>query len=961
MKRFIFLFAVAAAVALSACSRYETVQGDPMDVKIYTLKNGLKVYMSVNRDEPRIQTYMPVRVGGKDDPADNTGLAHYLEHMMFKGTEILGTQDYEAEKPLLAQIDSLFEVYRTLTDPAEREALYAKIDAVSYEASKLAIPNEYDKLMSVIGSEGSNAFTSEDVTCYVEEIPSNQVENWARIQADRFKNCVFRGFHTELEAVYEEKNMSMMDDEEKAIDALNAMLFPHHPYGTQTVIGTQDHLKNPSLKAIRKQKDTYYVPNNMAICLSGDFDPDEMVRIIEKYFGDWEPNPNVPQRTVVAEDPVSQPLSRDVYGFEGEFVLMGWRTPGSAYENAEYGDLASDILSNGLAGLIDLDVMQAQKVLDASVSPYSRTDWGLLLAEVKPKDGQTLKEAEEIIKEQVARLAAGEFSDSLLQAAKANYRLAIMNSMENNRSRAGLMMNSFVDGRDWASTVAKIKNTDAITKDQMVAWAQQNLVPETYAVVYKHSGPDPSVKRISAPKITPIVTNRDKQSAFLQEIASAPVAPIEPVFVDFEKDMVVDNFEGMELLYKQNTKNDIATLTLWFDFGSNDDPVLPMASDYIRFLGFPGMSPQDILVELYTLASKWNMNVSSDLTTLTIRGLGENTAKVLDLGASLGRHAIPDLSALDGLKADIIRSRADAKKRQGACNAALQNYMMYGPEVIKASTLTNEQVMNLTAADLVKSFMQLFGYKHRILYYGPASLEEVKAILANHKLGELKPVKSARPPKIHTREPKVYVGDYNSRQFSYLQYSNRGESLIMEQIPYIDLFNEYYGSGMNSIVFQEMRESRALAYRAGASLVLPTFTNDDYYFRATIASQNDKLRKAVEGFEEIIETLPESPENLEIAKSALLNKIRTQRYHGISVLYQYIRNKELGLTVPREKIVYDKVGSLTMFDLLSTHEDWVRGRTYHYAILGDVKDLDMNFLRTLGTVKVVTPEEMFGY
>jgi len=952
---------MAAAVAISACSRYETVQGDPMDVKIYTLKNGLKVYMSVNKDEPRIQTYMPVRVGGKDDPADNTGLAHYLEHMMFKGTEILGTQDYEAEKPLLAQIDSLFEVYRTLTDPAEREALYAQIDAVSYEASKLAIPNEYDKLMSVIGSEGSNAFTSEDVTCYVEEIPSNQVENWARIQADRFKNCVFRGFHTELEAVYEEKNMTMMDDGEKAIDALNAMLFPHHPYGTQTVIGTQEHLKNPSLKAIRKQKDTYYVPNNMAICLSGDFDPDEMVRIIEKYFGDWEPNPNVPQRTLVPEEPVTQPLSRDVYGFEGEFLLMGWRIPGSAYEDVEYGDLASDILSNGLAGLIDLDVMQAQKVLDVTVSPYSRTDWGLLLAEVKPKDGQTLKEAEEIIKEQVARLAAGDFSDSLLQAAKANYRLSMMNSFENNRSRAGIMMNSFVEGRDWASTVAKIKNTDALTKDQMVAWARQNLVPETYAVVYKHSGPDPSVKRISAPKITPIVTNRDKQSAFLQEIANTPVTPIEPVFVDFEKDMVVDNFEGMELLYKQNTKNDIATLTLWFDFGSNDDPVLSMASDYIRFLGFPGMSPQDILVELYTLASKWNMNVSSNLTTLTIRGLGENTAKVLDLGASLGRHAIPDPSALDGLKADIIRSRADAKKRQGACNSALQRYMMFGPEVIKASTLTNEQVMNITSADLVKSFQQLFGYRHRILYYGPASLEEVKAILANHKLGELKPVQSVHPPKILTREPKVYVGNYNSRQFSYMQYSNRGESLIVEQIPYIDLFNEYYGTGMNSIVFQEMRESRALAYRAGASLVLPTFTNDEYYFRATIASQNDKLRKAVEGFAEIIETLPEASENLEIAKSAILNKIRTQRYHGISVLYQYIRNKDLGLTIPREKIIYDKVGDLTMFDLLSTHEDWVRGRTYHYAILGDVKDLDMDFLRTLGPVKIVTPEEMFGY
>ena len=961
MKHFLTLFALAALAALSGCSRYETVQGDPMDVKIYTLKNGLKVYMSVNKDEPRIQTYMPVRVGGKDDPADNTGLAHYLEHMLFKGTEILGTQDYNAERPLLEQIDSLFEVYRTLTDPAEREALYAKIDEVSYEASKLAIPNEYDKLMSIIGSEGSNAFTSEDVTCYVEEIPSNQVENWARIQADRFKNCVFRGFHTELEAVYEEKNMTMMDDGEKAIDALNAMLFPHHPYGTQTVIGTQEHLKNPSLKSIRKQKDTYYVPNNMAICLSGDFDPDQVIAIIEKYFGDWKPNPDVPQRTIVPEEPAQQPLVRDVYGFESEFALMGWRTPGTSTEKADYATIAVSILSNGLAGLIDLDVMQDQEVLDVNIYPYNRSDWGLLVAEVQPKQGQSLEEAANLVKEQVYRLAAGDFSEELLKAAQANYRLNRMSRMESNRSRASIMMNTFVDGRSWQSEVEKVQLTQALTKDDIVAWAQQNLVPETFALVYKHTGPDPSVKRISAPKITPIVTNRDKQSAFLQEIAAAEVTPIEPVFVDFEKDMVVDSYEGMELLYKHNDKNDIATFTLWFDYGSNDDPVLPMASDYLRFLGYPGMKPEEISAELYSLASKWNMNVSSNLTTLTIRGLGENTAKVLDMGTSLGRHAIPDPNALAGLKADIIRSRADAKKRQGACSSALQRYMMFGPEVIKASTLTNEQVMDLTSAELVKSFQQMFTYRHRILYYGPATLEEVKQLLANHNLGELKTVRTEHPNKVLTREPKVYVGNYNSRQFSYMQYSNRGESLIVEQAPYIELFNEYYGAGMNSIVFQEMRESRALAYRAGANLVGPTFTNDDYYFRATIASQNDKLRKAVEGFEEIIETMPEAPENLEIAKSAILNKIRSQRIYGITVLYTYIRNKELGLTVPREKLIYEKVGSLTMFDLLSTHEDWVRGRTYHYAILGDIKDLDMDFLRTLGPVKIVTPEEMFGY
>ena len=960
MKKLLVLLA-GAALALSSCSKYESVKGDPLQARIYTLENGLKVYMSVNRDEPRIQTYVAVRAGGKDDPSDNTGLAHYLEHMMFKGTEILGTQNYEAERPMLAQIDSLFEVYRTLTDPAERNALYARIDSISFEASKIAIPNEYDKLMSVIGSKGSNAFTSDDVTCYVEEIPSNQVDNWARIQADRFMNCVFRGFHTELEAVYEEKNMSMTDDGEKAVDALNAMLFPHHPYGTQTVIGTQDHLKNPSLRAIRKQKDTYYVPNNVAIFLSGDFDPDQMVATIEKYFGAWQPNPDIPRRTVEPEQPAAKPLVKEVFGFENEFVLMGWRTPGNAAEDAEYSTIASSILSNGLAGLIDLDVMQKQLVLGADVYPYDRSDWGLFLADGSPKEGQSLEEVEEIIRTQVYRLASGDFPEELLAAAIANYRLSQCRMLENNRARTDIMMNSFIDGMSWKQRVAKIHKTESLTKEQLVAWARENLKPENYAVVYKRIGPDPSVKRIDAPKITPIVTNRDKQSAFLQEIAAAPVEPIEPRFVDYAQDMVVGNFHGLELLYKQNTKNDLATLTFWFYHGANADPVLPIASDYVRFMHTPGRSAADISFTLYSLASKWELNVDSEMTTATISGLAENTAGVVALADSLISHAQADAPALEVMKADLIRSRADAKLRQNANISALQRYMMEGPEVVKATTLTNPQLQALSPEQVLASFRDLFKYQHRILYYGPATLDEVKQMLDAYYTGDLKPAERSIHPKVLTKTPKVYVAPYNSRQFNYMQYSNRGESPIVEQTPYIELFNEYYGSGMNSIVFQEMRESRALAYSAGAQLVVPSFVNNDYYFVARIASQNDKLRKAVEGFEEIVETLPEAPENLEIAKSAILNRIRTQRQHGMSVLYSYVRNRDLGFNVPREKLIYDRVGNLSMFDLISTHEDWVRGRTYHYAILGDVKDLDMDFLRTLGPVEVLSQEEIFGY
>ena len=307
MNKTVQLLSVAVfAFLLSGCAKrsqfaYETVPGDPMKARIYTLDNGLKVYLSENKETPRIQTYIAVRVGGKNDPAETTGLAHYFEHLMFKGTEQFGTQNYEAEKPMLDQIEALFEVYRTTADEAARKALYQQIDSISYEASKLAIPNEYDKLMSAIGAIGTNAYTGFDQTVYVEDIPSNQVENWAKIQSDRFANNVIRGFHTELETVYEEKNMSLTSDGRKVYEAVLSSLFPDHPYGTQTVLGTQENLKNPSITNIKNYHKTWYVPNNMAICMAGDFDSDEVIRIINDNFGQMQPNPNLPQLPVTNE------------------------------------------------------------------------------------------------------------------------------------------------------------------------------------------------------------------------------------------------------------------------------------------------------------------------------------------------------------------------------------------------------------------------------------------------------------------------------------------------------------------------------------------------------------------------------------------------------------------------------------------------------------------------------------
>jgi len=956
--------ALAGLLMLAGCGNgYRKVAGDPLQARIYTLDNGLKVYMTVNRDTPRIQTYIAVRSGGKNDPADNTGLAHYLEHMMFKGTQQFGTRDYEAEVPMLESIDSLFEVYRTLTDNSQRLALYHKIDSISYQASMLAIPNEYDKLMSIIGSEGSNAYTSNDVTCYVEEIPSNQLEAWARIEADRFMNCVFRGFHTELEAVYEEKNMGLTSDGEKAIDAIDSMLFRKHPYGLQTVIGTQEHLKNPSLKAIRKQKDTYYVPNNVAICLSGDIDPEKTIGIIKKYFGEWKPNPELPEFTFEPEDPVTAPMEKTVLGNEAEFVAIAWRTPGASSRESEPALIADRILNNGFAGLLDLDLVMSQSVLSASTFNYSRADYGLMFMEGTPKEGQSLEQVRDLLLAEVAKLRNGDFPEELVSAAINNWKLTQMRLLENNSTRADKFVDSFVNGTSWADEVSRPKRIEALTKADIVAWANEHLGENSYAVVYKRLGEDTSIKKIDAPAITPIATNREYQSDFLKEIAAIEPEEIEPVFVDFGKDLDILKWKGLELLYKKNEKNDVTTLTFRFNKGSDNDPVLDIASEYLNYVGTEDSTPEEISTEMYSLACEWGVNVGSRVTNVFVSGLSDNIGRALDIVTDLIAGAQADDDILDEMKADILRSRADSKMSQRACSSALRNYITYGKEDIKAGTLSNEALLALDASSVLESIRDMFACAHTVLYYGPEASGEVERMLSEHHpiADNPTPLERTHSTKLLTPSAKVIIAPYDSRQFNYIQYSNRGESLDLSQSPVIELFNEYYGGGMNAIVFQEMRESRALAYSAGAWLSTPGFIGDTYSWRATIASQNDKLRSAVEAFDTIIEELPLSPENFDIAKASLLLKLRTQRTIGESVLYSYLSAKELGLEEPEDKLIYEKLGDLSVDDLVATHAKWIKGRTYIYGILGDPSDLDMAFLKTLGPVEIVSLEDIFGY
>jgi predicted Zn-dependent peptidase len=970
-KHLLFVSLAIMAIALSSCGggsqyKYESVKGDPTGARIYTLDNGLKVYMAPNHETPRIQTYIAVKVGGKNDPAETTGMAHYFEHLMFKGTPNFGTQNYEAEKPLLDEVEALFETYRATDDEAERTAIYKRIDSISYVASGYAIPNEYDKLMTAIGASGTNAYTGYDMTVYVEDIPSNQIDNWAKIQADRFANPVIRGFHTELETIYEEKNMSLTQDGRKVSDNMLSALFPTHPYGTQTILGSQEHLKNPSITNVKQYHADWYVPNNMAICMSGDFDPDATMAIIEKYFGSLTPAPEIPEVAASPLPAITAPIVREVLGLEAESITLAWRTGGMNSADADVMSLLGSILANGSAGLFDLDLIQQQKVLSAFAGYQSLADYGIMLMQGRPKAGQTLDEVKDLMMAELEKLKRGEFDEKLIASTINNYKAQQMNYLDSNDGRADAFVTSFINDIPWDRMVNELDRISGTTKQQIVDFANANFTAENYAVIYKRQGKDPNELKIEKPALTPIQTNRDATSAFLAEIQNSEVTPIEPVFLDFATDMDrLTAKSDIEVLYKKNETTDIFTLQYIYEVGSNNDPRIGMASNYISYLGTKDMTPEEFAAEFYNIACSWNISASEDRTYVTISGLGENMARAMELAEKLMAGAVANEDILAGLKADMIKSRADGKLNQSRNFSALRTYASRGPEFIKATTLTNDQLNALTSEELLGKIKSLSNLQHRIIYYGAADHDALLANLdAHHHTADqlAMPGKKVVYEYPTTPSNSVLLAEYDAAQIYYMQYSNRGnETFDPANDAIISLYNSYFGGGMNSIVFQEMREARGLAYSAQATLTIPWRLGLPHTYTAFIATQNDKLRDAAAAFDDIINNMPESEAAFNIAKESIITGLRTSRITKSGVLSSWIAAQDNGMDYDNRRLIWEKIPTMTLEDLKAFQQEWVAGRPYTFAILGRSADLDMDYMRSLGPVKQVSQEEIFGY
>ena len=965
MKRLLFILPIClfSLLPLSA-QHYETVEGDPMKTRIYTLENGLKVYLSVNDEKPRIQTFIAVRTGSKNDPSETTGLAHYLEHLMFKGTKQFGTNNPTAEAPLLDDIQARYEQYRLITDPELRKQKYHEIDSVSQIAAQYFIPNEYDKLMATIGAQGTNAYTSNDVTCYTEDIPSNEIENWVKIQADRFQNMVIRGFHTELEAVYEEYNIGIAQDFRKLYAAMLAKLFPTHPYGTQTTIGTQEHLKNPSITNIKKYFNKWYVPNNCAICMSGDLDMNKTIAIINKYFSDWKPGEDVRQPIFPAQPAFTTPQDTTIIGQEAETLWMGWRAEKATSLQNDTLDIIADMLSNGKAGLIDLNLNQSMKLQEAWSATTSMQDYSMIFMAGTPKEGQTLDEVRQLLLGEIDNIKKGNFSDDLLPSVINNKKLNFYKSLDSNEQRADRYVNAFINGSEWKDDVSKIDRQSKITKKDVTDFANR-FFNDGYAIVYKHQGVDSTLKKIDKPAITPIPTNRDQMSQFVKDIQDTEVKPLQPRFMDFANDLKDTKTKaGLPLIYKQNTIDDRFNLEFVYDFGSEDLLDMTYAANYLDYIGTDKMTAKEIKQKLYKLACNYGISVVNDRTYVWMNGLNENLPEALSLLEDVLQNAKADTDSYSKYIELVQKTREDEKKEQRSCFSALFDYGSYGSYNPTSNIITTDDLRQRDPQTLVDNLKRLRDMEQTVLYYGPMNEKQLSQTLAKyHKTAKkLTPVPVGKQYALQaTPKNEIIIAPYDAKNIYMIQFHNENKEWNKDEEAVQDLFNEYFGGGMNTIVFQELRESRGLAYSAFAHYRRPERKTDPESFFTYIISQNDKMMDCIKTFNNIVDSIPQSQTAFDIAKQSLTKTLQSRRITKFNILSNYYLYKRKGYTGDPKEPVYNALPSMTLQDIVDYEKKNVAQKPYKYIILGDEKELDIQSLEKIAPIKRVSLEEIFGY
>lgn len=949
-----------------ACCSYQSQAEDlnALKVKEYRLENGLTVWLNEDHSQPKVFGAVVVKAGAKDCP--DTGIAHYFEHMMFKGTDRIGTLDYEAEKVLLDSIAMKYDELAMTEDTAARARLQKEINELSIRSSEYVIPNEFNRLINRFGGSGLNAATSYDATIYFNTFSPQYMVQWAEINSERLINPVFRLFQSELETVYEEKNMYGDFIGGQVMDTLMARYFGPHPYA-YPIIGSTKNLKNPRLTEMHKFFEDYYVASNMALILSGDFDAQQVMPILEKAFSRIRSG-NAPKQEKVMLPPFNGRETMKVK-FPIPFIKamgLGFRGVSANHEDQVALNIAVNLLNNANdTGYLD-KLMVEHKLMGALAINESMNEAGILAVAIMPKLLiQSYSSAEKMVWDEINRVKNGDFSDEMFNSLKLEQKRQYASSLENIDSRATIMMNLFSQGKSWNDYLNEVARIESITKEDVVRVAQKYF-SNNYLCVTKSTGKYPK-DNLPKPAFSPVVPrNADASSSYAKQLEKIPEQQVAPRIIDFEKDVKTSKLTPLVTLYTTpNPLNDIFTLNISYGIGALEQPELMQLTNYLQLLGTESLSFEQFRSRLQSIGSTLAFDVTPDAFVMKVTGFDNHIDETMELVGDFIRHAKADDKKLRQIVDDAkVSEKAFFKSGDNVASALLEQ-VKYGDQSRYLRKLSLSQIKKLKGKDMLAIYDKVRSVQCDLHYCGTLPVEKVIGTIRQHLPLERTTVASNSPYYRELKQydrPTVFFIDMPDMAQSIVYGYVKGDPVDDKASRHASrLFSVYFGGDMSSLMFQEIREFRSFAYRTSGRYQLPNHAHKGTAgsFTAMLSTQSDKTLDALGVLDSLIREMPLKPERMEAVKQTLVNRINNDYppFRNLSEKVASARMEGFDRD-PAEEFLRD-IATMDMQDISRFYREQISGRPVVYVIAGNRKHIDMKKLAEYGTIIKVKKKDIY--
>lgn len=949
-----------------ACCSYQSQAEDlnALKVKEYRLENGLTVWLNEDHSQPKVFGAVVVKAGAKDCP--DTGIAHYFEHMMFKGTDRIGTLDYESEKVLLDSIAMKYDELAMTEDTAARARLQKEINELSIRSSEYVIPNEFNRLINRFGGSGLNAATSYDATIYFNTFSPQYMVQWAEINSERLINPVFRLFQSELETVYEEKNMYGDFIGGQVMDTLMARYFGPHPYA-YPIIGSTKNLKNPRLTEMHKFFEDYYVASNMALILSGDFDAQQVMPILEKAFSRIRSG-NAPKQEKVMLPPFNGRETMKVK-FPIPFIKamgLGFRGVSANHEDQVALNIAVNLLNNANGtGYLD-KLMVEHKLMGALAINESMNEAGILAVAIMPKLLiQSYSSAEKMVWDEINRVKNGDFSDEMFNSLKLEQKRQYASSLENIDSRATVMMNLFSQGKSWNDYLNEVARIESITKEDVVRVAQKYF-SNNYLCVTKSTGKYPK-DNLPKPAFSPVVPrNADASSSYAKQLEKIPEQQVAPRIIDFEKDVKTSKLTPLVTLYTTpNPLNDIFTLNISYGIGALEQPELMQLTNYLQLLGTESLSFEQFRSRLQSIGSTLAFDVTPDAFVMKVTGFDNHIDETMELVGDFIRHAKADDKKLRQIVDDAKVSEKAFFKSDDNVASALLEQVKYGDQSRYLRKLSLSQIKKLKGKDMLAIYDKVRSVQCDLHYCGTLPVEKVIGTIRQHLPLERTTVASNSPYYRELKQydrPTVFFIDMPDMAQSIVYGYVKGDPVDDKASRHASrLFSVYFGGDMSSLMFQEIREFRSFAYRTSGRYQLPNHAHKGTAgsFTAMLSTQSDKTLDALGVLDSLIREMPLKPERMEAVKQTLVNRINNDYppFRNLSEKVASARMEGFDRD-PAEEFLRD-IATMDMQDISRFYREQISGRPVVYVIAGNRKHIDMKKLAEYGTIIKVKKKDIY--